>query len=62
MTSAIAENIASDKDLTKTLLKSVGVPVFEGLAVKSPEEAWEAALDIGLPVVAAVRTPTTRAA
>ena len=51
MTSAIAENIASDKDLTKTLLKSVGVPVPEGSAVKSPEEAWEAAQDIGLPVV-----------
>ncbi|MFG6448850.1 cyanophycin synthetase [Roseateles sp. BYS180W] len=51
MTSAIGENIAGDKDLTKTLLKSVGVPVPEGQAVDSPEEAWEAAQDIGLPVV-----------
>lgn len=50
-TSAIAENIACDKDLTKTLLKSCGVPVPEGQAVKSPAEAWEAAQDIGLPVV-----------
>ncbi|WCM89276.1 cyanophycin synthetase [Acidovorax sp. NCPPB 3576] len=50
-TSAIAEGIASDKDLTKSLLKSCGVPVPEGRVVNSPEEAWEAAQDIGLPVV-----------
>jgi cyanophycin synthetase len=50
-TSAIAESIASDKDLTKTLLKSCGVPVPEGSLVKSAEEAWEEAQDIGLPVV-----------
>lgn len=50
-TSAIAENIASDKDLTKRLLKSCGVPVPEGSEVGSAEGAWEAAQDIGLPVV-----------
>ena len=50
-TSAIAEGIARDKDLTKSLLKAVGVPVPEGVVVKSPEEAWEAAKDLGLPVV-----------
>ncbi|MEB0030459.1 cyanophycin synthetase [Undibacterium sp. RTI2.1] len=50
-TSAIAESIASDKDLTKTLLQSCGVPVPEGSLVKSAEEAWEAAEDIGVPVV-----------
>lgn len=50
-TSAIAEGIASDKDLTKSLLKSCGVPIPEGRIVNSPEEAWEAAQDIGLPVV-----------
>ncbi|MDO9315770.1 MAG: cyanophycin synthetase [Burkholderiaceae bacterium] len=50
-TSAIAEGIASDKDLTKTLLKSCGVPVPEGQVVSSAEGAWEAAQDIGLPVV-----------
>jgi cyanophycin synthetase len=50
-TSAIAEGIASDKDLTKSLLKSCGVPMPEGQVVNSPEEAWEAAKDIGLPVV-----------
>ncbi|MBX9835045.1 MAG: cyanophycin synthetase [Burkholderiaceae bacterium] len=50
-TSAIAEGIASDKDLTKSLLKACGVPVPEGQVVNSPEEAWEAAQSIGLPVV-----------
>ncbi|CAN7555467.1 cyanophycin synthetase [Acidovorax sp. LjRoot129] len=50
-TSAIAEGIASDKDLTKSLLKACGVPIPEGQVVNSPEEAWEAAQDIGLPVV-----------
>lgn len=50
-TSAIAESIASDKDLTKTLLKGCGVPVPEGCIVRSAEEAWEEAQDIGLPVV-----------
>ena len=50
-TSAIAEEIASDKDLTKSLLKSCGVPIPEGELVRSAEAAWEAAQDIGLPVV-----------
>ena len=50
-TSAIAESVSSDKDLTKMLLHAVGVPVPEGVVVSSPEEAWEAAEDIGLPVV-----------
>ncbi|HSV58946.1 MAG TPA: cyanophycin synthetase [Variovorax sp.] len=49
-TSAIAESIASDKELTKSLLASCGVPVPEGQVVESAEEAWEAAEDIGLPV------------
>ncbi|MEN9372469.1 MAG: hypothetical protein RIR79_21 [Pseudomonadota bacterium] len=50
-TSAIAEEIASDKDLTKSLLKACGVPVPEGELVKSAAAAWEAAQDIGIPVV-----------
>jgi cyanophycin synthetase len=50
-TGAIAENIAGDKDLTKRLLRAVGVPVPEGQPVDSPDEAWEVAQDIGLPVV-----------
>jgi cyanophycin synthetase len=50
-TSAIAEGIASDKDLTKSLLRACGVPVPEGEVVSSAEAAWEAAQEIGLPVV-----------
>lgn len=50
-TSAIAESISRDKDLTKRLLQSCGVPVPQGRIVASPEDAWEAAQDIGLPVV-----------
>lgn len=51
MTSAIAEGIARDKDLAKGLLATCGVPVPEGQIVSTREEAWEAAQDIGLPVV-----------
>lgn len=51
LTSAIAEGISRDKDLTKSLLASCGVPVPEGRMVESPADAWEAAQDIGLPVV-----------
>jgi len=50
-TSAIAESISRDKDLTKTLLQSCGVAIPEGRIVDSPADAWEAAEDIGLPVV-----------
>jgi cyanophycin synthetase len=50
-TSAIAEGIASDKDLTKRLLAACGVPIPEGREVDSAEDAWEAAEDVGLPVV-----------
>jgi len=50
-TSAIAEGISRDKDLAKTLLASCGVPVPEGRLVESATDAWDAAEDIGLPVV-----------
>ncbi|MDO8441948.1 MAG: cyanophycin synthetase, partial [Polaromonas sp.] len=50
LTSAIAEGIAGDKDLTKSLLASCGVPVPEGEIVDSVEAAWTAAQEIGLPV------------
>lgn len=50
-TSAIGETISRDKDLTKSLLQTCGVPTPHGRIVKSPQEAWEAAEDIGLPVV-----------
>ncbi|MGB4812737.1 MAG: cyanophycin synthetase [Methylophilaceae bacterium] len=50
-TSAIAEGISRDKDLTKQLLRSCGVPVPEGRVVESADDAWEAAKGIGLPIV-----------
>ena len=50
-TSAIAETISRDKDLTKELISSVGVPVPEGREVESAEDAVEAAENIGFPVV-----------
>ncbi|MBI3285215.1 MAG: cyanophycin synthetase [Burkholderiales bacterium] len=50
-TSAIAEAIAQDKELTKKLLHAAGVPVPLGRSVVSPDDAWAAALEIGLPVV-----------
>ena len=50
-TSAIAEEIASDKDMTKRLLEACGVPVPKGLLVQSAAQAWEAAQSIGTPVV-----------
>lgn len=49
-TSAIAEEIAGDKDMTKRLLQACGVPVPQGLLVQSAAEAWEAAQSIGTPV------------
>jgi cyanophycin synthetase len=50
-TSAISEAIAQDKQLTKRLLAAAGVPVPAGRAVKDADDAWTAALEIGLPVV-----------
>lgn len=50
-TSAIAESIAQDKELTRKLLKAICVPVPEGRPVESAEDAWEAAQEIGVPVV-----------
>jgi cyanophycin synthetase len=51
VTSAIAEAIAQDKELTKKLLAAAGVPVPGGRAVTDAEDAWAAALEVGLPVV-----------
>src|SRR5262249_54450253 len=50
-TSAIAETIAQDKQLTRNLLKAVGVPVPEGRPVADADDAWAAAEEIGVPVV-----------
>ncbi|MET0507259.1 MAG: cyanophycin synthetase [Burkholderiaceae bacterium] len=50
-TSAIAESIAQDKDLTKALLEAAGVPVPEGRPVRTLDEAWEAMEALGGRVV-----------
>jgi cyanophycin synthetase len=50
-TSAIAEGISRDKQLTRQLLSACGVSVPRGRQVDSPEDAWEAAEDLGVPVV-----------
>ncbi|MES2071576.1 MAG: cyanophycin synthetase [Pseudomonadota bacterium] len=49
-TSAIAEAIAQDKELTKKLLDAAGVPVPLGRSVADVDDAWAAACEIGLPV------------
>ncbi|WP_043351361.1 cyanophycin synthetase [Cupriavidus basilensis] len=51
MTSAVAESIAQDKELTKKLLHAAGVPVPMGRSVSDPDEAWAAAQEIDAPVV-----------
>ncbi|MBF5003933.1 cyanophycin synthetase [Diaphorobacter caeni] len=51
MTSAVAESIAQDKDLTKRLLHAAGVPVPLGRPVKDVDDAWVVAQEVGLPVV-----------
>jgi len=55
-TSAVAESIAQDKELTKSLLDAVGIPVPKGVPAASAEAAWAAAQEIGLPVVVKPRS------
>ncbi|HWE39061.1 MAG TPA: cyanophycin synthetase [Isosphaeraceae bacterium] len=50
-TPAIGEAIAQDKEMTRALLKAVGVPVPEGRPVADAEDAWAAAEEIGAAVV-----------
>lgn len=50
-TSAIAEDIVQDKDLTRRLLHEMGLPVPGGRPVTSADDAWAAALELGVPVV-----------
>ncbi len=49
-TSAIAESISCDKELTKSLLAACGVPIPEGRIAHGAAEAWQTAQDIGPPV------------
>lgn len=50
-TSAIAEAIAQDKELTKRMLASAGISVPEGQIVTDADQAWQVAQAVGLPVV-----------
>ncbi len=50
-TGAIATSIAGDKELTRQLLLAVGVPVPDGRPVVGADDAWDAAEELGLPVV-----------
>ena len=47
----MAQEIAQDKELTRILLKSVGIPTPAGRPVKDAEDAWTAACELGTPVV-----------
>ena len=51
MTCALSESIAQDKELTRQLLDSVGVPMPSGRAASDRDDAWVAAQELGLPVV-----------
>jgi cyanophycin synthetase len=50
-TSAMAQTIAQDKDLTRALLQAIGVPVPEGRPVTDADDAWRATEELGPPVV-----------
>jgi cyanophycin synthetase len=50
-TGALAESIAQDAEVIQALLRAAGVPVPEGRAVTSAEDAWAIAQDLGVPVV-----------
>lgn len=50
-TSALGVEIADDKERTKNLLASMGIPVPRGLSVISEDEALKAAETIGYPLV-----------
>jgi cyanophycin synthetase len=50
-TGSIARMISQDKELTKRLLRSAGVPVPEGRAVKDLEDGWSVVCAFGFPVV-----------
>lgn len=50
-TGAVAETIAQDKELTRTLLAESGIPVPEGRPVDDAADAWAVAQEIGGPVV-----------
>jgi cyanophycin synthetase len=50
-TSALAVEICQEKPLTNRVLRNVGISVPEGQTVRSADEAWEVARELGLPVI-----------
>ena len=50
-TSAVGVDVAADKQLTKQLIAAAGIPVADGIAVRSAGEAAAAIAEIGGPVV-----------
>ncbi len=50
-TGMIPQAIAQDKELTRRLLRESGIPVPQGRPVSDAEDAWQAAEQLGLPVV-----------
>ncbi|MFL5350400.1 MAG: cyanophycin synthetase [Hyalangium sp.] len=50
-TSALAVDICQEKPLTNLMLRTVGISVPEGCTVKSADEAWQVARELGLPVI-----------
>jgi cyanophycin synthetase len=50
-TRAIAVDMCQNKEMTNRMLRAVGVPVPDGQAVESADDAWAAAQEIGMPVV-----------
>lgn len=51
LTGAIAQDIASDKALTKRLLSNAGIPTPQGEIASAPAQAWQIAQRLGVPVV-----------
>ncbi len=51
LTSAIAESIAQDKELTKDLLHAAGVAVPLGKVVNNADDAWKVAQELGSTIV-----------
>src|SRR5262245_41602863 len=49
--SAVGNSIAYDRELTRLLLRSAGVPVPDGRTATGADDAWAAAEEAGLPVV-----------
>jgi cyanophycin synthetase len=50
-TSAIGAEIAGNKQLAREILRRAGVPVAPGRVATSADDAWEAAQELGTPVV-----------